>query len=190
MLTASDAYRANASKSRCVRAIPRSDSTPHSHYPDASSSLGTPNERVSLTSQLTGAPKESQADHDHDEGEEEEEESDGHMDTRTPITLISGFLGAGKTSLLQSLLRNREVHCFSSLQKGVCDSHGSKVMLVRSSARSRLRLARFFFVYFLFFFSIIVFLVFVFLCVCVFCVSLCFTSVARTGRIFVCVDFK
>lgn len=30
-------------------------------------------------------------------------------DDRVPITLISGFLGAGKTSLLQSLLKNREV---------------------------------------------------------------------------------
>lgn len=29
-------------------------------------------------------------------------------DNRTPITLISGFLGAGKTSLLQHLLRNRQ----------------------------------------------------------------------------------
>ena len=186
MLTASDAYRANASKSRCVRAIPRSDSTPHSHYPDASSSLGTPNERVSLTSQLTGAPKESQADHDHDEGEEEEEESDGHMDTRTPITLISGFLGAGKTSLLQSLLRNREVHCFSSLQKGVCDSHGSKVMLVRSSARSRLRLARFFFVYFLFFFYNSVFSVCVSLCLCLLCVIVLHVRCADRAHLRVC----
>ncbi|CAM9278731.1 unnamed protein product [Ascophyllum nodosum] len=72
---------------------------------DAASSSSS---AAAAASQLTGAPKESQADHDHDEGEEEEEESDGHMDTRTPITLISGFLGAGKTSLLQSLLRNRE----------------------------------------------------------------------------------
>eukprot|EP00904_Undaria_pinnatifida_P014190 jgi/Undpi1/9901/HiC_scaffold_28.g12355.m1 len=37
----------------------------------------------------------------------EEEEGD-EVDRRIPITLISGFLGAGKTSLLQSLLKNRE----------------------------------------------------------------------------------
>lgn len=40
------------------------------------------------------------------QNEEEEEE---HVDDRVPITLISGFLGAGKTSLLQNLLKNREV---------------------------------------------------------------------------------
>lgn len=41
---------------------------------------------------------------------EEEEEEDDDQDDRVPITLISGFLGAGKTSLLQSMLKNREVH--------------------------------------------------------------------------------
>lgn len=41
--------------------------------------------------------------------QEEEEEDDDQVDDRIPITLISGFLGAGKTSLLQSLLKNREV---------------------------------------------------------------------------------
>eukprot|EP00903_Cladosiphon_okamuranus_P018046 g16607.t1 len=38
---------------------------------------------------------------------EEEDEVD-ERDNRVPITLISGFLGTGKTSLLQSLLKNRE----------------------------------------------------------------------------------
>ncbi|CAN0055265.1 unnamed protein product, partial [Discosporangium mesarthrocarpum] len=33
---------------------------------------------------------------------------EGGEDLRMPITLISGFLGAGKTSLLKSMLRNRE----------------------------------------------------------------------------------
>lgn len=40
---------------------------------------------------------------------EEEDNEEGDRDDRVPITLISGFLGAGKTSLLQSLLKNREV---------------------------------------------------------------------------------
>lgn len=39
----------------------------------------------------------------------EEEGGDDDRDDRVPITLISGFLGAGKTSLLQSLLKNRQV---------------------------------------------------------------------------------
>ena len=41
--------------------------------------------------------------------EQVEEEGDDDRDDRVPITLISGFLGAGKTSLLQSLLKNRQV---------------------------------------------------------------------------------
>ncbi|CAM9197284.1 unnamed protein product [Pylaiella littoralis] len=40
--------------------------------------------------------------------EVELDEEDKGSDDRVPITLISGFLGAGKTSLLQSLLKNRE----------------------------------------------------------------------------------
>eukprot|EP00752_Nemacystus_decipiens_P004175 g3817.t1 len=39
---------------------------------------------------------------------EQVEEGEDDRDDRVPITLISGFLGAGKTSLLQSLLKNRE----------------------------------------------------------------------------------
>ncbi|CAM9680657.1 unnamed protein product, partial [Hapterophycus canaliculatus] len=38
----------------------------------------------------------------------QEENEEGESDDRVPITLISGFLGAGKTSLLQSLLKNRQ----------------------------------------------------------------------------------
>ncbi|CAM9156263.1 unnamed protein product [Ectocarpus sp. 13 AM-2016] len=38
----------------------------------------------------------------------EQGEEDGDSDDRVPVTLISGFLGAGKTSLLQSLLKNRQ----------------------------------------------------------------------------------
>ncbi|WP_441339432.1 GTP-binding protein [Phenylobacterium sp.] len=30
------------------------------------------------------------------------------MDRRLPVTVLSGFLGAGKTSLLNHVLRNRE----------------------------------------------------------------------------------
>lgn len=40
--------------------------------------------------------------------DEQAANGDEFQDTRVPITLISGFLGAGKTSMLQSLLRNRE----------------------------------------------------------------------------------
>ncbi|CAN0257884.1 unnamed protein product [Ectocarpus sp. 6 AP-2014] len=38
----------------------------------------------------------------------EQDEEEGGSDDRVPVTLISGFLGAGKTSLLQSLLKNRQ----------------------------------------------------------------------------------
>ncbi|CBN79903.1 conserved unknown protein [Ectocarpus siliculosus] len=37
-----------------------------------------------------------------------EQDEEGGSDDRVPVTLISGFLGAGKTSLLQSLLKNRQ----------------------------------------------------------------------------------
>lgn len=50
-----------------------------------------------------------------EETSEGEDNSEEKVDTRTPITLISGFLGAGKTSLLQSLLRNREARCIEHL---------------------------------------------------------------------------
>lgn len=64
----------------------------------------------------------------------EEEEGD-EVDRRIPITLISGFLGAGKTSLLQSLLKNREVGGGGTIRR----------QLVRSCA---VALLRFYWVFF------------------------------------------